>query len=115
MMPSPELLRLMLCSAPRSDAQWNISPYFHERLVASLEMDNGCQKLSNIEVSRSKVQELISKNPDEGTRGTDLPTGFAWKSRNLHPMWGTSGTRGRTIGGRKVGIPLTRSTSELDN
>jgi len=73
-------------------------------------------KLSNIEVSRSKVQELISKNPDEGTRETDLPTGFAWKSRNLHPMWSTSGTRGRTVGGgRKVGIPLTSSTSELDS
>jgi hypothetical protein len=42
MMPSPELLRLMPCSATRSDAQWKISPYFHERLVASLEMDNGC-------------------------------------------------------------------------
>lgn len=45
--------------------------------------------------------------------GTDLPTGFARESRNLHPMRGASWARSRAIGGGEV-LALARSASELD-
>lgn len=59
--------------------------------------------------ARAEIHESGSKE----LGGTDLPTGFAGESRYLHPVWGTSGARGRTVGGGKV-VALARSAGELD-
>jgi hypothetical protein len=63
------------------------------------------------ERARAEIHESGIGSKERG--GTDLPTGFARESRNLHPVWGTSGARGRAVGGGEV-VALARSAGELD-
>jgi hypothetical protein len=62
---------------------------------------------------RARARADIHESESKELGGTDLPTGFAGESRNLHPVWGTSGARGRTVGGGEV-VALARSAGELD-
>lgn len=63
---------------------------------------------------RARARAEIHESGSKERGGTDLPTGFAGESRNLHPVWGTSGARGgRTVGGGEV-IALACSAGELD-
>lgn len=62
---------------------------------------------------RARARAEIHESGSKERGGTDLPTGFAGESRNLHPVWGTSGARGRTVGGGEV-VALARSAGELD-
>ena len=74
----------------------------------------GCvhkKKVSRCCPERARAEIHESGGNERG--GTDLPTGFARESRYLHPVWGTSGARGRTVGGGEV-VALARSAGELD-
>lgn len=62
---------------------------------------------------RARARAEIHESGSKERGGTDLPTGFARESRYLHPVWGTSGARGRTVGGGEV-VALARSAGELD-
>lgn len=74
----------------------------------------------NIVQKRSKSHRLGGRCPwspvmTSGKRETDLPTGFARKPGNLHPMNGSSRSRRSTLMGWKASLPVSGSTGKLNS